>query len=43
MDWYKLETPVQVVNLNATKDGMKMYRSFGFSEPRFPSLRIQLS
>ncbi|MEO3750628.1 GNAT family N-acetyltransferase [Streptomyces sp. B6B3] len=41
--WYETETPVRVVNLNATTHGLGMYTSLGFAAPRYPSLQARLS
>jgi hypothetical protein len=30
-------------NLNATGDGIALYRSVGFTEPRFPALPLRLA
>jgi len=32
-----------VINLNATGDGIALYRSVGFTEPRFPVLQLRLA
>jgi hypothetical protein len=29
--------PARVINLNATSDGVALYRSLGFTEPRYRS------
>jgi hypothetical protein len=29
-----------VINLNTTGDGLALYRSLGFTEPRYPALGI---
>jgi hypothetical protein len=31
-----------VINLNATSDGTALYRSLGFTEPRYPALQLRL-
>jgi hypothetical protein len=41
--WYETETPVRVVNLNATTHGLGMYTSLGFAAPRYPSLQTRLA
>lgn len=40
LTWFQTDTGVCVVNLNATLDGDDMYRSAGFHEPAFPSMRM---
>lgn len=42
LSWFREETEARVINLNATGDGMAMYRSLGFTEPRFPALQLRL-
>lgn len=39
--WFREETPVTVVNLNATADGAGLYASFGFAAPAHPSLQLR--
>jgi GNAT superfamily N-acetyltransferase len=41
--WFRDETEARVINLNATGEGIALYRSFGFSEPRFPALQLRLA
>ncbi|MFD0019969.1 GNAT family N-acetyltransferase [Streptomyces sp. NPDC058382] len=41
LTWFERETPVTVVNLNATGDGAGLYASFGFAPPRHPSLQLR--
>jgi ribosomal protein S18 acetylase RimI-like enzyme len=41
--WFRDETEARVVNLNATGDGIALYRSLGFTEPRYPSLQLRLA
>ncbi|WP_344313948.1 GNAT family N-acetyltransferase [Fodinicola feengrottensis] len=43
LSWFQDETEVQVVNLNATGDGIGLYESLGFVPPRFPALAIRLT
>ena len=40
--WFRDETEVRVVNLNATTHGMTMYRAVGFDPPRFPALQLRM-
>jgi ribosomal protein S18 acetylase RimI-like enzyme len=40
--WFAKETPVRVVNLNATTRGLALYTRRGFAAPRFPSLQARL-
>lgn len=42
LTWFGDETEARVINLNATKDGISLYRSLGFSEPRNPALQLNL-
>lgn len=41
--WFRDETEARVINLNATGDGSALYRSLGFTEPRFPALQLRLA
>jgi len=41
--WFRDETEARVINLNATSDGTALYRSFGFTEPRYPALQLRLA
>jgi GNAT superfamily N-acetyltransferase len=41
--WFREETEVRVINLNATGDGIALYRSLGFTEPRYPALQLRLA
>ena len=41
--WFRDETEARVINLNATSDGAAMYRSLGFTEPRYPALQLRLA
>jgi GNAT superfamily N-acetyltransferase len=41
--WFRDETEARVINLNATGDGIALYRSLGFTEPRFPVLQLRLA
>jgi GNAT superfamily N-acetyltransferase len=40
--WFRDETEARVINLNATGDGIDLYRSLGFAEPRYPALQLKL-
>jgi GNAT superfamily N-acetyltransferase len=40
LDWFRDETEARVINLNATPDGIALYRSVGFTEPRFAALQL---
>ena len=40
--WFRDETEARVIKLNATRDGIAMYRSLGFTEPGNPSLQLRL-
>jgi GNAT superfamily N-acetyltransferase len=41
--WFRDETEARVINLNATGDGIALYRSLGFAEPRYPALQLRLA
>ena len=41
--WFRDETVARVINLNATGDGIALYRSLGFTEPRYPVLQLRLA
>lgn len=41
--WFLDETEARVINLNATPDGTALYRSVGFTEPRFAALQLILA
>lgn len=41
--WFRDETEARVINLNATSDGTALYRSLGFTEPRYPALQLRLA
>jgi ribosomal protein S18 acetylase RimI-like enzyme len=43
LDWFRDETQARVVSLNATGDGIGLYRSMGFTEPRYPALQLRLA
>jgi GNAT superfamily N-acetyltransferase len=40
--WFRDETDARVINLHASADGIAMYRSLGFTEPRYPVLQLRL-
>ncbi|MCW2876600.1 MAG: hypothetical protein JWQ95_700 [Sphaerisporangium sp.] len=40
--WFRDETEADVINLNATGDGLELYRSVGFVVPRFPALQLRM-
>lgn len=42
LTWYRNETEATVINLNATGDGVALYRSLGFTEPRYPALQLRV-
>lgn len=42
LEWFRDETQVRVITLNATPDGIALYRSVGFGEPRFAALQLIL-
>ena len=41
--WFREETQARVIELNATSDGIALYRSLGFTEPRYPALQLRLA
>ncbi|MFE7705969.1 GNAT family N-acetyltransferase [Streptomyces sp. NPDC057486] len=41
LTWFREETPVRVVYLNATANGAGLYESFGFAPPRRPAPRLR--
>jgi GNAT superfamily N-acetyltransferase len=41
LTWFRDETEARVINLNATGDGIGLYRSLGFTEPRYPALQLR--
>ena len=43
LDWFRDETAVGQVELHATDNGIQLYQSLGFTESRFPALRLRLS
>lgn len=40
--WFRDETEAQMINLNATGDGIALYKSLGFTAPRYPALQLRL-
>lgn len=40
LTWFRTDTGVRVVDLNATPDGAGIYRAAGFRESTFPSMRM---
>ena len=42
LDWFRDETPALWVKLNATNDGIALYRSLGFTEPENTALQLKL-
>jgi GNAT superfamily N-acetyltransferase len=43
LEWFRDETEARVINLNATPDGIALYRSVGFTAPRFAALQLMLA
>lgn len=39
--WFRDETEASVIDLNATGEGLELYRSLGFTAPRFPALQLR--
>ncbi|NYF97353.1 GNAT family N-acetyltransferase [Janibacter cremeus] len=42
LDWFREETEVGVVSINATQEGRAMYEKFGFADVTFPEMRLHL-
>ncbi|MEO3810542.1 GNAT family N-acetyltransferase [Sphaerisporangium sp. B11E5] len=42
LTWFRDETGVQVIDLNATADAIDLYHAAGFTAPRFPALQFRL-
>lgn len=42
LTWFRTDTEVRVVNLNATPEGAGIYTAEGFGQPAFPTLRLRL-
>ena len=42
VEWYRTSTEVYDLNLSATSDGAFLYRSVGFEECEYPSMRLTL-
>ncbi|GAA0575964.1 GNAT family N-acetyltransferase [Kribbella sandramycini] len=42
VDWFRDETAVGVVELNASPDGLALYEQLGFVTSRYPALRLYL-
>ncbi|GII39391.1 N-acetyltransferase [Planotetraspora phitsanulokensis] len=42
LDWFRDETEVGVISLNATQDGMSLYRSLRFEAPGYPPLQLRM-
>jgi GNAT superfamily N-acetyltransferase len=40
--WFRDEADVRTVTLNASDDGIALYRSLGFTESRYPAMRLRL-
>jgi len=43
LEWFRDETEARVIGLNATPEGIALYRSAGFTEPRFAALQLILT
>lgn len=43
LDWFDKETDATLIKLNATSDGIDLYRSLGFTVPRFAAMQLRLS
>lgn len=42
LTWFREETDVEVVSVNATEDGRSIYERFGFEEAAFPEMRLRI-
>ena len=42
LTWFQWETEARVINLNATSEGLGLYRSLGFDAPHHQALRLRL-
>ena len=42
LEWFREETDVERLSLNATEDGRPMYERYGFTEASFPEMRLRL-
>lgn len=42
LTWFREETDVEVVSVNATDDGRSIYERFGFEEAAFPEMRLRI-
>jgi GNAT superfamily N-acetyltransferase len=42
LTWFRTDTEVRVVDLNATPEGAGIYTAEGFGQPAFPTLRLRL-
>lgn len=42
LDWFTQDSQVEVVSLNATREGQRIYEHFGFAVSQFPEMRLRL-
>lgn len=42
LEWFTEETRVGVISINATEEGRALYERFGFTDVRFPEMRLHL-
>lgn len=42
MAWFREETAIEVIAVNATEDGRSLYERFGFADATFPEMRLHL-
>ena len=43
LEWFRDETEARAITLNVTPDGIALYRSVGFTVPRFAALQLILA
>ena len=42
LDWFREETDVELIAVNATDDGRSLYERFGFTDATYPEMRLHL-
>ncbi len=42
LTWFREETDVEVVSVNATDEGRSIYERFGFTDATFPEMRLRI-
>ena len=43
LGWFRDETDASMINLTATGDGVELYRSTGFADPRYRALQLRVA